>query len=106
MDSFETLKPSTYCAQPCSPTFSRIETRKTVRCASGFQDAQPARKSTPSSLLSLNISGRRRAILKWLLPAPRRCRFSRQTSAIRSEEHTSELQSPMYLVCRLLLENK
>ena len=23
---------------------------------------------------------------------------------LRSEEHTSELQSPMYLVCRLLLE--
>src|SRR5437763_9616577 len=26
--------------------------------------------------------------------------------ASRSEEHTSELQSPMYLVCRLLLEKK
>src|SRR5437762_6475338 len=26
--------------------------------------------------------------------------------AKRSEEHTSELQSPMYLVCRLLLEKK
>src|SRR5208337_5627022 len=26
--------------------------------------------------------------------------------ATRSEEHTSELQSPMYLVCRLLLEKK
>src|SRR5437762_9589319 len=26
--------------------------------------------------------------------------------APRSEEHTSELQSPMYLVCRLLLEKK
>src|SRR5437763_13344053 len=25
---------------------------------------------------------------------------------VRSEEHTSELQSPMYLVCRLLLANK
>src|SRR5437879_12937660 len=25
-------------------------------------------------------------------------------SLARSEEHTSELQSPMYLVCRLLLE--
>src|SRR5437763_10098168 len=25
---------------------------------------------------------------------------------VRSEEHTSELQSPMYLVCRLLLEKK
>src|SRR5437762_4894023 len=27
-------------------------------------------------------------------------------AAKRSEEHTSELQSPMYLVCRLLLVNK
>src|SRR5437764_13333807 len=27
-------------------------------------------------------------------------------AAQRSEEHTSELQSPMYLVCRLLLEKK
>src|SRR5437764_9850778 len=27
-------------------------------------------------------------------------------AAFRSEEHTSELQSPMYLVCRLLLEKK
>src|SRR5437764_7830320 len=30
----------------------------------------------------------------------------RLTSCSRSEEHTSELQSPMYLVCRLLLEKK
>ena len=29
-----------------------------------------------------------------------------QTPSVRSEEHTSELQSPMYLVCRLLLEKK
>src|SRR5437879_1173549 len=28
------------------------------------------------------------------------------TGGARSEEHTSELQSPMYLVCRLLLEKK
>src|SRR5437762_7260878 len=28
------------------------------------------------------------------------------SSKLRSEEHTSELQSPMYLVCRLLLEKK
>src|SRR5437763_11523004 len=33
------------------------------------------------------------------LPIPRRIEP-------RSEEHTSELQSPMYLVCRLLLEKK
>src|SRR5258708_18687269 len=29
-----------------------------------------------------------------------------QTEATRSEEHTSELQSPDHLVCRLLLEKK
>src|SRR6266487_6626175 len=28
------------------------------------------------------------------------------TGAFRSEEHTSELQSPVHLVCRLLLEKK
>src|SRR5437879_7060340 len=30
----------------------------------------------------------------------------RARNLLRSEEHTSELQSPMYLVCRLLLEKK
>src|SRR6266487_4523662 len=29
-----------------------------------------------------------------------------KTPAMRSEEHTSELQSPVHLVCRLLLEKK
>src|ERR1017187_3651063 len=29
---------------------------------------------------------------------------SETCTSVRSEEHTSELQSPMYLVCRLLLE--
>src|SRR5690348_17788068 len=41
----------------------------------------------------------------------RRCtsgtiRNSSSCSASRSEEHTSELQSPVHLVCRLLLEKK
>src|SRR4051794_41576011 len=30
----------------------------------------------------------------------------RTSSSSRSEEHTSELQSPVHLVCRLLLEKK
>src|SRR5437763_13156345 len=38
--------------------------------------------------------------LEWATPRP----FG--SSVSRSEEHTSELQSPMYLVCRLLLEKK
>src|SRR5437879_9155054 len=32
--------------------------------------------------------------------------LSSAARGMRSEEHTSELQSPMYLVCRLLLEKK
>src|SRR5437879_8313777 len=32
--------------------------------------------------------------------------FDELREECRSEEHTSELQSPMYLVCRLLLEKK
>src|SRR6266487_7168553 len=31
---------------------------------------------------------------------------SRRGGRLRSEEHTSELQSPVHLVCRLLLEKK
>src|SRR5437764_15296912 len=42
-------------------------------------------------------------------PGPSRrstCRAAGWRWRWRSEEHTSELQSPMYLVCRLLLEKK
>src|SRR2546422_5500375 len=34
------------------------------------------------------------------------CRRSRDGGTRRSEEHTSELQSRLHLVCRLLLEKK
>src|SRR5690348_17783432 len=34
------------------------------------------------------------------------CRSDSMPTAARSEEHTSELQSPVHLVCRLLLEKK
>src|SRR5256885_5086063 len=39
-------------------------------------------------------------------PAARRARPAPCCPACRSEEHTSELQSPCNLVCRLLLEKK
>src|SRR6266487_5875459 len=35
-----------------------------------------------------------------------RCRQGPGCRSARSEEHTSELQSPVHLVCRLLLEKK
>src|SRR3712207_7441266 len=40
------------------------------------------------------------------LPAPGRGRGLFLPRRVRSEEHTSELQSRQYLVCRLLLEKK
>src|SRR5687768_18364627 len=41
-----------------------------------------------------------------LTSAQRRAALERLASTRRSEEHTSELQSRLHLVCRLLLEKK
>src|SRR5437762_7292609 len=73
--------------------------------------------------LGLSLGHRRKLLraLAALQPAPTQPETSPRTpeiqeaerrqvtvlfSDLRSEEHTSELQSPMYLVCRLLLEKK
>src|SRR5947209_12537155 len=60
--------------------------------------------STPSSTAARNRQASSR-------PTENGCAPSRRwgtstTSSPRSEEHTSELQSRQYLVCRLLLEKK
>src|SRR3712207_8409924 len=52
---------------------------------------------------------RRRWVASWSAPIGRSSRLRsapRRIPATRSEEHTSELQSRQYLVCRLLLEKK
>src|SRR5258708_21447555 len=51
------------------------------------------------AIISLCCAGLPRS-LRWATRWPSACRAS------RSEEHTSELQSPDHLVCRLLLEKK
>src|SRR5437762_9877069 len=51
----------------------------------------------------LTVIGPRQTGRRYLAEAPSATSRSRKS---RSEEHTSELQSPMYLVCRLLLEKK
>src|SRR5258708_13963626 len=43
---------------------------------------------------------------KWPLPRSRWSLVLATSGSRRSEEHTSELQSPDHLVCRLLLEKK
>src|SRR2546425_6118815 len=57
-------------------------------------DAVP--ESPRSGLQRLHLAG----------PVPPRGRGTGRIVAVRSEEHTSELQSLAYLVCRLLLEKK
>src|SRR2546425_3810638 len=64
-------------------------------------------RSSSKTLHSLNLSP-----VKWIyLHTVKRMNHARQgpiqgRTAGRSEEHTSELQSLAYLVCRLLLEKK
>src|SRR5258707_3850198 len=53
----------------------------------------------PSSTVTLYFCTR-------VWPAARKSRAPSTTEKLRSEEHTSELQSRQYLVCRLLLEKK
>src|SRR4051794_32846648 len=57
-----------------------------------FRSLHSAARLTPDSLLHLTPGA---------VPAPRA-----NGRSCRSEEHTSELQSPVHLVCRLLLEKK
>src|SRR3712207_7182633 len=59
------------------------------------------RKRSPAGALS-GAPGPSVVALHW--PSARRRESPR--ARVRSEEHTSELQSRQYLVCRLLLEKK
>src|SRR3989441_7716909 len=72
-------------------------------CRGTMVNAKPA----PTSPTNLRLEMRLRAmILALLSPPPRAAAPVRPQAGTRSEEHTSELQSLAYLVCRLLLEKK
>src|SRR3712207_8687051 len=65
------------------------------------QDAHGVRRLLPRAV--------QRAARRARPPAERPCGLARRAHGLtdnRSEEHTSELQSRQYLVCRLLLEKK
>src|SRR3712207_8461186 len=65
----------------------------------------PTRRTSPPLPLGTNsevcVEDRKRHRARDLRDAARASRGD-----VRSEEHTSELQSRQYIVCRLLLENK
>src|SRR5574337_1619422 len=63
--------------------------------------SRPTFPKEKTHCLAQGLSGKFLHIRRWL-----RAGFLQRTSMQRSEEHTSELQSPLNLVCRLLLEKK
>src|SRR5437879_10103049 len=77
-----------------------------------FTDPAPPQIYTLSlhdALPILRMSGAAIDKAPYSLPSAARTATAAPTTCStysRSEEHTSELQSPMYLVCRLLLEKK
>src|SRR3712207_7971114 len=76
-----------------------------------FNDTAPPEISTLSLHDALPISFARRKVARGAVGHVARVVAARRVEAVgarqlRSEEHTSELQSRQYLVCRLLLEKK
>src|SRR5258708_8607128 len=67
--------------------------RRALRCALDFARRQATRSLEPRARSLACVLGARRAV-------------GASGEQTRSEEHTSELQSPDHLVCRLLLEKK
>src|SRR5256885_8184976 len=59
-----------------------------------------------SALLHTNLKDLLTIALKVVDPLGQGTKTAAATTDVRSEEHTSELQSPCNLVCRLLLEKK
>src|SRR2546429_1694737 len=80
-----TLFPYTTLFRSPRPVLRSPADRGESRDASDDQDARAAAEGTPQD---------------GVRPDPARA------GALRSEEHTSELQSRLHLVCRLLLEKK
>src|SRR3712207_7738707 len=66
---------------------------------SGGEGEQRENRAARSELFALHLD---EAITRLVV----RVRECRDRAGVRSEEHTSELQSRQYLVCRLLLEKK
>src|SRR5690348_17462100 len=63
-------------------------------------------KSNPGQVFAIDGFGDGTAEISGGKPSLFVRRKWRAGNLVRSEEHTSELQSPVHLVCRLLLEKK
>src|SRR3712207_7284456 len=88
--------------RPPTSTFFFNDTAPTEIYTLSLHDALPI--SRPVIFTSLSARTRRSYPTRWRLALDVCCEVFTPTVVDRSEEHTSELQSRQYLVCRLLLE--
>src|SRR3712207_7925799 len=72
----------------------------------GTRPAAPRRRGRPRSAARFVGAGLPWRGAGWLAAPASPAAASARRGPARSEEHTSELQSRQYLVCRLLLEKK
>src|SRR5437762_9483385 len=86
--------------QTCALPILTDRVNSAVKAGSDPAEAQKARRAVMNTIEkeSLDRTGQRSDVVTLYQGG--------QYHLYRSEEHTSELQSPMYLVCRLLLEKK
>src|SRR5258708_16678030 len=91
-----------------NPPFFFNDAATTEIYALSLPDALPISPQKPgeSDGETLDLLGRPAAVALELERRAQAIRLADERFTSRSEEHTSELQSPDHLVCRLLLEKK
>src|SRR5574337_1177177 len=90
---------------------AHIDTGKTHRIGSvddgtTVTDWMEQERERGITIVSAAVTAEWRDHLFNLIDTPGHIDFTAEVQRCRSEEHTSELQSPLNLVCRLLLEKK
>src|SRR5258708_23939528 len=84
-----------------------VAPKKTVTPVKDSTDSDPATSNTSDSTWNFYDKDKSSKLPPHLEPVPKTSPIPPQSKQVnRSEEHTSELQSPDHLVCRLLLEKK
>src|SRR6202453_1787509 len=93
-------------APPAEQKFSGFATRTMKRITARFANSEEEFWRIAACRACWDPTGRELSTNSKPSNAAERMEYGQRFLELRSEEHTSELQSPIHLVCRLLLEKK